>query len=233
MVMKKTTFARWSFVSAVTLALTGVFTSPGLCAPVVTVIDGTTLGYYNNAIGTTLDGTSYLFPAANTVGSGEPSIHSAPAPDLSAAAGILGDWLTNPGDLNANWQNSVAIPTAWAENTEVGIVYAFYAGPSGFESLDVQVGVDNGAFVWLDGSYLFGGVEKGGAVLGEYGTTLSNITPGVHYLQLLLEDHGRLTDYLISVTGVPISHSAPAPGAVLLGSLGIALVGWFRGRRAL
>ena len=227
--MKTTTFVRWSFLSAVTLALTGVFTTPAFCAPSVTVIDGTTSAYYNNAIGTTLDGTSVLFPVANTLSS-EPAIHSAPEPDLSAAAGILGDWLANPDSLNGNWQGSVVVPTAWTENTEVGIVYAFDAGPEGFESMNIQVGVDNGAFAWLDGDYLFGGVEKGGAVLGEYGTTLSNVAPGVHYLQVLLEDHGRLTNYLVSATAVP---NAPAPGAVLLGSLGVALVGWFRGRRAL
>jgi hypothetical protein len=216
-------------LAAVTLALTGVFTTPAFCAPSVTLVDGTTLGYYNNSIGTVLDGTSYLFPAANTI-SGEPSIPVAPEPDLSAAAGILGDWLTDPGNLNANWQDSVVVPTTWAENTEVGIVYAIDAGPRGFQSMDIQVGVDNGAFVWLDGTYLFGGVEPGGAVLGEYSTNLSDIAPGMHYLQVLLEDHGRLTNYLVSVTGVP---NAPVPGAVLLGSLGIALVGWFRGRRAL
>lgn len=232
--MKSNRVARWSLLAAVTLALTGVFTTPALCAPFVTLVDGTTLGNYNNSIGTALDGTnpyggSYLFPLA-WPGGGDPSIPTAPEPVLSAAAGILGNWLTDPANLNANWQGSVVVPTNWAENTEVGVVYAFDAGPHGLGSMDVQVGVDNGAFVWFDGAYLFGGVQPGGAVLGEYSTTLSDIAPGVHYLQVLLEDHGRVTNYLVSVTGVP---NAPAPAAVLLGSLGVALVGWFRGRRVL
>jgi hypothetical protein len=227
--MKSIRLARWSFLSAVALALSGVLTSPALCAPSVTLIDGTTLGSYNDSLGTILDGTSSLFPVADTISS-EPTIHSAPEPDLSAAAGILGDWLNHPESLNGNWQDSVVIPTTWAANTEVGIVYEFDAGPQGLQSLDVQVGVDNGAFVWLDGAYLFGGVEPGGAVLGEYEANLSNIAPGVHYLQILLEDHGRETSYLVDVSGVP---NAPAPGAVLLGSLGVTLVGWFRRRRAL
>jgi hypothetical protein len=230
--MKSTRLARWSLLSAVALALSGVVTSPALCAPSITLVDGATLGYYNNSLGTILDDTSSLFPPAGTV-DGEPSIHSAPEPDLSAAAGILGDWLTNPGSLNGNWQELVVIPTAWAENTEVGIVYAFDAGPEGLASMDVQVGADNGAFVWLDGTYLFGGVEPGGAVLGEYATSLSDIAPGTHYLQILLEDHGRETNYLVNVSAVPNAPAVPAPGAVLLGSLGISLVGWFRRRRAL
>jgi hypothetical protein len=230
--MKSIRLARWSFLSAVALALSGVLTSPALCAPSVTLIDGTTLGSYNDSLGTILDGTSALFPLADTI-DGEPSIHSAPEPDLSAAAGILGDWLTHPESLNGNWAGPMVIPTAWDTNTEVGIVYEFDAGPNGFETMDVQVGVDNGAFVWLDGTYLFGGVEPGGAVLGEYATSLSDIAPGTHYLQILLEDHGRETSYLIDVCAVPNAPAVPAPGAVLLGGLGISLVGWFRRRRAL
>ncbi len=227
--MKSTTLARLSFFAAVTLALTGVFTTPALCAPSVTLVDGTTLGYYNNSVGTVLDGTSSLFPIPWPAG-GDPSITAALAPDLTPAAGILGDWLTNPDSLNANWQGPVAIPQTWTPNEEVGVVYAFDAGPKGFASLDIQVGVDNGAFVWLDGTFLFGRLDPGPATLGEYEANLSNIAPGMHYLQILVEDHGKLTNFKIDVSGVP---NAPAPAAVLLGSLGVALVGWFRGRRAL
>jgi hypothetical protein len=234
MVMKRTTLARLSFLSAVALALTSAWTSPAFCAASVTVIDGTTTGYYNDVIGTTLDGsnaygTTHLFPGAD-MSEGDPLIPAAPEPDLSAAAAILGDWLTNPAALNANWQGPIAIPSTWTPNTEVGIVYAFDAGPEGFASMDVQVGVDNGAFVWIDGTYLFGGVGPGEAVLGEYAANLSDITPGMHYLQILLEDHGWDTDYTIQVTGVP---ATPAPGALVLGSLGAALVGWARRRRAM
>ena len=212
----------------------GGFNSLAISAPAVTLVDGTTPGYYNDAIGTVLDrtnpyGATYLFPGAD-LSDGDPLIPAAPEPDLSAAAAILGDWLGNPGSLNANWHGPAIVPSTWAMNTEMGVVYAIDAGPTGFESLTVNVGADNGAFLWFDGSYLTGGLAPGYAVLGEYTATLTNVAPGTHYVQILLEDHGLQTDFQVEVAGVP---AVPAPGAILLGSLGVGLVGWLRGRRTI
>lgn len=234
MVMKSSTIARWSFLSALVLAATGVFSSPAFSSPSVTLIDGTTLGYYNNVIGTALDQTnpyapSYLFPGADLI-DGDPLIPAAPEPDLSAAAGILGDWLGNPGSLNGNWSGPQVIPNTWAVNDEVGVIYAIDAGPTGLQSLTVDLGVDNGIFVWFDGVYQLGGLAPGQAILGEYTLALSDVAAGTHYLQILLEDHGSVNNFKICATGVPV---IPAPGAVLLGGLGTALVGWLRRRHAL
>lgn len=234
MVMKNTLIPRWGLVSVIVLAVTGGFSAPAFCGPFVTLVDGSTPGYYNNSLGTILDQTNllypgvYLFPGAD-LANGDPLIPAAPEPDLTDAAGILGDWLTNPDALNSNWSGPQVIPNTWTLNTEVGIVYAIDAGPTGLQSMTVKVGVDNGAFVWFDGAYQLGGLAPGYAVLGEYTVNLTNVTAGTHYLQILLEDHGRFDDYGIEVTGVP---NVPAPGAILLGSLGTTLVGLLRRRRA-
>lgn len=237
MVMRSTAIARWSFPSIFALAVAGVLGSPAISAASVTLVDGTTPGYYNNTPGTILDHTNsydgtFLFPGAN-LADGDPLIPAAPEPDLTAAAGFLGDWLTNPGSLNANWQAPAPIPSTWALNTEVGIVYAIDAGATGLQSMTVSVGVDNGAFVWFDGVYQFGALAPGYAVLGEYTANLTDVAPGLHYLQILLEDHGYATGFQIEVSGVPNPPAVPAPGAILLGSLGVALVGYLRGRRTL
>src|SRR5574338_60536 len=84
----------------IVLGAAACFASP------VTIINNSTLGYYNQAIGNTLNGSAG-FPAT-----GDPTINPAPEPDMSLASAILGNWLTNPGSLNSNWSTAPqAIPS--------------------------------------------------------------------------------------------------------------------------
>ncbi len=47
------------------------------------------------------------------------------APDLSAASGPLGNWLTDPANLNSNWNALASIPNSWTVGTEVATIYQF------------------------------------------------------------------------------------------------------------
>jgi hypothetical protein len=192
------------------------------------IIGGSTTGFYNSSLGTTLDGTNpynatFLFPFSNS-NPNDPLINPAPEPNLSSAQVFLGNWLTDPANLNGNWIGPQAIPFTWAVNTETAIVYAFSAG-AGLENLVAKFGVDNGLFVWLDGTYISGALAPGTATMWEYTYSLPNLSAGTHYLQILLEDHGVATGYFVDVSGTPV----PEPISMLLFGTGLVGIGkYFR-----
>ncbi len=210
--------------------------APGVSNAVV-IIDNTTLGYYND-LGQVLDGTNpivddngvptFLFPFANSVPN-DPLIASAPAPNLAAALADLGNWLGDPAHLNANWSGPQLIPS-WAVNSESAIVYKIDAGAGlSNTNLLLDIGVDNGVFVWLNGSYVGGELAPGGAVSGEFSVHLADLT-GVNYLQILREDHGGLTGFDIRLQG-DIRQAIPEPGTLVLLGIGMFGLGLARRRR--
>jgi hypothetical protein len=176
--------------------------------------DLTTTIYYNDNLGD-------VIPVA-----GDPTLPSIAEPDLSVAP-ALGGWLTDPaGSLGAdpNWAIVGSVPSSWSVGTETAIVYELSFTER--SSLDLSIGVDNGVFVWFDGAYQFGAMAPGGASAGEYTLSLMNIGAGTHYLQVLREDHGGATGWVISgdSTAAPIPLPAAAP--LLLGGLaGLAAFG--------
>ena len=119
-----------------------------------------------------------------------------------------------------------AIPSTWAVNTETAIIYEIGAG-AGLENVGLSLGVDNGIFVWLDGTYLFGTRRAGGSSPGEYVLALPDLTAGAHYLQIMREDHGGQTGYAIQLTADAMK--VPEPGTLAL--LGFTLTGLAVARR--
>lgn len=195
------------------------------------LIDNSTTGLYNNGLGTILDGTGSGFPCANTA-CGDPTLDIPPGspPDLSAAAAILGNWLTTPSSPGGGWSGGpVAIPGSWAINSETAIIYTLTGA---LANVIASFGVDNGIFVWLDGVFLGGHLRGGGSSPGEYTFNLGNLGPGTHYLQVLREDHGGSTGYDVQVTGDVAAVPVPAALPLLASALGmLGIAGWRRNRR--
>jgi hypothetical protein len=154
-------------------------------------------GFYNNSIGTVLNGTNGgetgPFPVSN-----DSNLTFPTAPDLSAANSALGNWLTEPDNLNANWNFLTQIPNRWTVGTEAAVIYRFTTLSA--TNVVAKFGVDNGIFVWLDGNYIGGARRAGGVSLGEHVYNIGDLSAGTHYLQLLLEDHGTTNGYAVEIT---------------------------------
>lgn len=213
------------------IALAGVLAVSASAATAVTLIDGSTQGLYNSGIGEVLNGTNpivddggvntFLFPNNGSTPN-DPTIASAPEPDLSAAAWQLGNWLTTPASPGGSWSaGPQAIPNSWAVNSETAIIYELDGGATGLNNVQLDIGVDNGVFVWLDGGFLDGALSPGGASLGEFSVSIGDIAAGTHYLQVLREDHGGGTGWSISVSGEPAPIPLPATLPLMLGVLGM------------
>lgn len=195
----------------------------------VTLINNSTQGLYNQGIGTVLDGTSAAFPTPGTV---VPTQLITTAPDLSAAAGALGSWLSTPATPGGSWSSSPqAIPSTWAVNTETAIIYAFEAGPGGLVNLSASFGVDNGILVWLDGTFMGGQLAEGGATLGEFSFSMATLAAGTHYMQVLRSDHGGSTGYSVLVNAQTVE--LPEPGSLAIAGLALAMLSLTASRRSL
>lgn len=215
------------------VALGSLFAMVTQVAAAAVIIDNTTQGLYNSGLGTLLDtnGVNDPFPCAN-VACGDSTLNFPTAPNLANASAQLGNWLTTPATPGGTWSAAPqAIPVTWAANTESAIIYLINAG-LGLANFVLSIGVDNGIFVWLDGNYVGGNRAAGGAVTGEHTFNLGALGAGTHYLQLLREDHGGSTGYIVSASADRVVNQTPEPASLAVFAIGLLSLGFALRRRA-
>ena len=198
------------------------------------IIDDSTPGHYNDELGdlhlldgNTDDNSVDNFLPGPFISEGDPTTDFTADPGLEfdPNSAFGNDWLN--GDFTgtgSTWSTDpVAIPSTWEINEETAIVYSFDLAST--SDLHIDVGVDNGVFIWLNGDFLFGATAPGGASLDEYNVAVSNVEAGSNFLAILRADHGGSTGFSINVT----AKSVPEPGTLAL--LGLGLVGLGVARR--
>jgi hypothetical protein len=105
----------------------------------------------------------------------------APAPALSAVSDKLGNWLNPTNSLRGDWSQK-NIPLTWNQDTENAIIYKIVVPEGGLTNARLTISGEDGAFVWLDGSYSGGAVDESGI---EKLFNLGELPTGTHYIQII------------------------------------------------
>ena len=138
-----------------------------IAASATPIITNATLGLYNSGLGDlqAMDGAGgFLLGPDGT--EGIPTTVLGADPNFAFTAAFGTNWLGGNYSGGAWSAVPVTIPATWAVNTETAIVYNFNLAT--VSNLHIDLGVDNGIVVWLDGTFRFGATAPGVANLNEY-----------------------------------------------------------------
>jgi hypothetical protein len=114
--------------------------------------------------------------------------------------------------------------TEWAAEYDPKVRKTIDAG-AGINGAMLDIAIDNGYDLYLDGVLLDSQNAEGYTYRWEYSVALGNLSAGLHTIALQLEDHGGITGFDAQLTGEPV----PEPASVAV--LGLGAVAAIRRRR--
>ncbi len=141
--------------------------------------------------------------------------NNAPAPVFTdEVEDRLGDWIDSPSDVIGDWVQQL-VPNSWTKDYENAVIYKILVPEGGMTNARLRITGEDGAFVWLDGSYKGGAVNESGI---DKVFNLGSLAKGTRYLQILRTStvNTNSPSWTIKLTatspgGMPASDSPGSP----------------------
>ncbi len=163
-------------------------------------------------------------------------------PDLSSAIDLLGDWLSDPANLE-DWDDIAAVLENWAPGSEIALVYEFDITDDLWTDVEIRANAGDGILIWIDGVFIYGATGPGiftDEAGYDYQADLPDLSNGSHVLQIIVSSNGGRTPAVtFEIRGNPANNtqtanatSVPEPGALVLFGLGLAGLVTIRRRKA-
>ena len=122
--------------------------------------------------------------------------------------------------------------TYWAPDTDLALRTTFDLSGT-LSNLMLNVASDNGFAIFVNGQQIAKDNAEGYTNKWEYTYNVgsSAFKQGINRIDVLAEDHGGWTFFDMKMTGDVAAPVVPAPGALVLGWMGLGLIGWVKKRR--